>query len=92
MRELSDLKFVANYFLKKELNFFIKLKNERDEDSFLNVIKFIQLEEYKKDEIVFFEGDTRAKFYIILDGVVDIGISSTVHESVTFERRRLLED
>ena len=64
-------------YLSKNYKYFIDLKNNNDTDSQLKIdklSKICKLEKFKPNEIIILYGDIGDKFYIVLEGLVEVYI------------------
>lgn len=67
-----------NQFIVKVLQEGRFMEKIKDQQSYLELVKKIEVEHFLKDDIVFSEGDKGDKFYIILKGEIE-GYRSTGH-------------
>merc|ERR1712167_7502 len=63
-------------------------------DNVNHIIKCLDLKIYNEGDIVFMEGDTGDNYYIILEGSVNVGVSSSVNvdadKNIYHHKKRLL--
>ena len=73
-------------YLSKNYKYFIDLKNNNDTDSQLKIdklSKICKLEKFKPNEIIILYGDIGDKFYIVLEGLVEVFIPVYYEKEMT---------
>ena len=71
IRSYKDIPLVAEY-LSKHYEYFAKIKNEEGKGLVENITKISRIESFKKGSIIIKFGDIGDKFYIVLQGKVEI--------------------
>eukprot|EP00347_Sterkiella_histriomuscorum_P008670 403344207 len=77
LRTNEELQYLNRYFLQQNL-FFKNLLSEKGQNDLFKIYKCIQLEFFKKDEIICDYGEKGEKFYIVIMGSVGVRVPTEV--------------
>ena len=89
-RSGQEIRYAADY-LSKNYKYFINLKNNDSQLKVEKLTKICKLEKFSPGEIIILYGDIGDKFYIVLEGLVEIYKPEYVEQSMTtFEFLKIL--
>ena len=81
-RSGQEIRYAADY-LSKNFTYFINLKNNDSQYKVEKLTKICKLEKYSPGEIIILYGDIGDKFYIVLEGSIEIYKPEYVEELMT---------
>ena len=81
-RNSQELLIVGDY-LSKYYKYFINLKKNEPQLKMDKIAKICKLEKFKPDDIIILYGDIADKFYIVLEGLVEVNIPEYYEKEMT---------